>query len=251
MVTLDVTEGVLFSADAFGTFGALDGKLFADEVDFERDWLDDARRYLTNIVGKYGPHIQLLLKKAGGVLDQIKYICPLHGPVWRKDLGWFIEKYDTWSRYAPETQGVLIVYASMYGNTENAAQALATSLCDKGMSKVAMYDVSSTHVSQLISEAFKYSHIVLASVTYNLGIYPAMHDFLMDMKALNLQNRTFAIIENGSWAVKSGDLMQKFVNNELKNMTVLNERLSLASSMGTDKRTELEALADAILESMK
>ena len=251
MVTLDVTEGVLFSADAFGTFGALDGKLFADEVDFERDWLDDARRYLTNIVGKYGPHIQLLLKKASGVLDQIKYICPLHGPVWRKDLGWFIEKYDTWSRYAPETQGVLIVYASMYGNTENAAQALAASLCDKGMSKVAMYDVSSTHVSQLISEAFKYSHIVLASVTYNLGIYPAMHDFLMDMKALNLQNRTFAIIENGSWAVKSGDLMQKFINDELKNMTVLNERLSLASSMGTDKRTELEALADAILESMK
>ena len=251
MVTLDVTDGVLFSADAFGTFGALDGKLFADEVDFERDWLDDARRYLTNIVGKYGPHIQLLLKKAGGVLDQIKYICPLHGPVWRKDLGWFIEKYDTWSRYAPETQGVLIVYASMYGNTENAAQALAASLCDKGMSKVAMYDVSSTHVSQLISEAFKYSHIVLASVTYNLGIYPAMHDFLMDMKALNLQNRTFAIIENGSWAVKSGDLMQKFINDELKNMTVLNERLSLASSMGTDKRTELEALADAILESMK
>ena len=251
MVSYDTTTKTLYSADAFGTFGALDGKLFADEVDFERDWLDDARRYLANIVGKYGPHIQLLLKKAGGVLDQIKYICPLHGPVWRKDLGWFIEKYDTWSRYAPETQGVLIVYASMYGNTENAAQALAASLCDKGMSKVAMYDVSSTHVSQLISEAFKYSHIVLASVTYNLGIYPAMHDFLMDMKALNLQNRTFAIIENGSWAVKSGDLMQKFVNDELKNMTVLNERLSLASSMGTDKRTELEALADAILESMK
>ena len=251
MVSYDTTTKTLYSADAFGTFGALDGKLFADEVDFERDWLDDARRYLTNIVGKYGPHIQLLLKKAGGVLDQIKYICPLHGPVWRKNLGWFIEKYDTWSRYAPETQGVLIVYASMYGNTENAAQALAASLCDKGMSKVAMYDVSSTHVSQLISEAFKYSHIVLASVTYNLGIYPAMHDFLMDMKALNLQNRTFAIIENGSWAVKSGDLMQKFVNDELKNMTVLNERLSLASSMGTDKRTELEALADAILESMK
>ena len=251
MVTFDTTDGTLFSADAFGTFGALSGNLYADELPFSERWMDEARRYYTNIVGKYGPHIQLLLKKAGGVLDQIKYICPLHGPVWRKDLGWFIEKYDTWSRYAPETQGVLIVYASMYGNTENAAQALAASLCDKGMSKVAMYDVSSTHVSQLISEAFKYSHIVLASVTYNLGIYPAMHDFLMDMKALNLQNRTFAIIENGSWAVKSGDLMQKFVNDELKNMTVLNERLSLASSMGTDKRTELEALADAILESMK
>ena len=226
MVTFDVTDGVLFSADAFGTFGALDGKLFADEVDFERDWLDDARRYLTNIVGKYGP-------------------------VWRENLGWFIGKYDTWSRYAPEEKGVLIVYASMYGNTENAAQALAARLCDKGMSRVALYDVSSTHVSQLISEAFKYSHIVLASVTYNLGIYPAMHDFLMDMKALNLQNRTFALIENGSWAVKSGDLMQKFVNNELKNMTVLNERLSLASSLGEDKAVELETLADAILESVQ
>ena len=249
--TARCTDGVLFSADAFGTFGALDGKLFADEVDFERDWLDDARRYLTNIVGKYGPHIQLLLKKAGGILDQIKYICPLHGPVWRENLGWFIGKYDTWSRYAPEEKGVLIVYASMYGNTENAAQALAAKLCDKGMSRVALYDVSSTHVSQLISEAFKYSHIVLASVTYNLGIYPAMHDFLMDMKALNLQNRTFALIENGSWAVKSGDLMQKFVNNEMKNMTVLNERLSLASSLGEDKAVELETLADAILESVQ
>ena len=240
MVTYDSTEKVLFSADGFGKFGALD---------VEEPWDDEARRYFIGIVGKYGVQVQNLLKVAA-TLD-IQTICPLHGPVWRKDLGWFIEKYDTWSRYAPETQGVLIVYASMYGNTENAAQALATSLCDKGMSKVAMYDVSSTHVSQLISEAFKYSHIVLASVTYNLGIYPAMHDFLMDMKALNLQNRTFAIIENGSWAVKSGDLMQKFVNDELKNMTVLNERLSLASSMGTDKRTELEALADAILESMK
>ena len=250
MMTFDETEGVLFAGDGFGCFGTLDGGFLDTRINLDRYW-DEMVRYYSNIVGKYGPHIQLLLKKAGGVLDQIKYICPLHGPVWRKDLGWFIEKYDTWSRYAPETQGVLIVYASMYGNTENAAQALAASLCDKGMSKVAMYDVSSTHVSQLISEAFKYSHIVLASVTYNLGIYPAMHDFLMDMKALNLQNRTFAIIENGSWAVKSGDLMQKFVNDELKNMTVLNERLSLASSMGTDKRTELEALADAILESMK
>ena len=251
MVSFDEATGALYTADGFGTFGALDGAVFADQVNFERDWLDDARRYLTNIVGKYGPHIQLLLKKAGGILDQIKYICPLHGPVWRENLGWFIGKYDTWSRYAPEEKGVLIVYASMYGNTENAAQALAARLCDKGMSRVALYDVSSTHVSQLISEAFKYSHIVLASVTYNLGIYPAMHDFLMDMKALNLQNRTFALIENGSWAVKSGDLMQKFVNNELKNMTVLNERLSLASSLGEDKAVELETLADAILESVQ
>ncbi len=251
MVTFDATNGVLFSADAFGSFIALDGKLFADEVNFDRDWIDEARRYLTNIVGKYGPHIQLLLKKAGGILDQIKYICPLHGPVWRRDLMYFIEKYDKWSRYEPEEKGIMIVYASMYGNTEAAAQALAARLCEKGCSNVAVYDVSNTHVSYLISEAFKYSHIVLASVTYNLGIYPVMHNFLMDMKALNLQNRTFAIIENGSWACKSGDLMQKFVEEELKNMTVLNERISMASALGQDKAAELDALADALIESVK
>ena len=251
MVTFDTTNGVLFSADAFGSFIALDGKLFADEVDFDRDWIDEARRYLTNIVGKYGPHIQLLLKKAGGILDQIKYICPLHGPVWRENLGYFVDKYDKWSRYEPEEKGVLIAYASMYGNTEGAAQALASRLCEKGCTNVAVYDVSNTHVSYLISEAFKYSHIVLASVTYNLGIYPVMHNFLMDMKALNLQKRTFALVENGSWACKSGDLMQKFIDEELKDMTVLNERLSIASSMGADKNVDLDALADAIVYSMK
>ena len=251
MVTFDVTNGALFSADAFGTFGALDGKLFADEVDFDRDWLDDARRYLVNIVGKYGTHIQLLLGKAAGILDQIRFICPLHGPVWRKDLMYFIEKYDTWSKYLPEKKGVMIAYASMYGNTESAAQGLATRLCDRGVTDVVMYDVSSTHVSQLISEAWKYSHIVLASVTYNLGIYPAMHNFLIDMKALNFQKRTFAIIENGSWAVKSGDLMTDFIENKLKNMTVLDGRVSLASSLPAEKAPELDKLADAIAESLK
>lgn len=248
MVTFDVTNGVLFAADAFGSFGALDGKLFNDEVNFDRDWIDDARRYFTNIVGKYGPHVQALLKKAGTI--DIKMICPLHGPVWRSDLGYFIDKYDHWSRYEPEEKGVLIAYASMYGNTEAAAQALASKLCEKGMTNVHVYDVSNTHVSQLISETFRLSHVVLASVTYNLGIYPVMHNFLMDMKALNLQNRTIAIIENGSWACKSGDLMQKFVDDELKNMTVLNERLSLASALHADKATELDALADSIIESM-
>ena len=250
MVTFDTTNGALFSADAFGSFGALDGKLFADEVNFDRDWIDDARRYLTNIVGKYGPHVQLLLKKAAGILDQIKFICPLLGPVWRKDLMYFIDKYDHWSRYEPEEKGVMIAYASMYGNTEAAAQALASRLCEKGITNVWLYDVSNTHVSYLISETFRLSHVVLASVTYNLGIYPVMHNYLMDMKALNLQNRTFAIIENGSWAVKSGDLMQKFIDEELKNMTVLNERLSMASALHADKAGELDALADAIVESI-
>ena len=247
MMTFDETEGVLFAGDGFGCFGTLDGGFLDTRINLDRYW-DEMVRYYSNIVGKYGSPVQKALAKLGGL--PISTICSTHGPVWTENIAKVIGIYDKLSRYAAD-EGVVIAYGSMYGNTENAAQALATSLCDKGMSKVAMYDVSSTHVSQLISEAFKYSHIVLASVTYNLGIYPAMHDFLMDMKALNLQNRTFAIIENGSWAVKSGDLMQKFVNDELKNMTVLNERLSLASSMGTDKRTELEALADAILESMK
>ena len=251
MVSYDSTDKILFSADAFGTFGALNGILFADEVNFDRDWLDEARRYYTNIVGKYGPHIHLLLGKAAGILDQIKFICPLHGPVWRKDLGYFIDKYDKWSRYEPEEKGVMIAYASMYGYTEAAAQALAARLCEKGITNVSVYDVSNPHVSYLISEAFKYSHIVLASVTYNLGIYPVMKSYLEDMKALNLQNRTFALIENGSWACKSGDLMQKFIDEEMKNMTVLNERLSMASSLSDDKAVELDALADALVDSIQ
>ncbi len=250
MVTFDTTNGALFSADAFGSFIALDGKLFADEVNFDRDWIDEARRYLTNIVGKYGPQVQALLKKAGGILDQIKFICPLHGPVWRKDLLYFVDKYDKWSKYQPEEQGVMIAYASMYGNTEGAAQALAAKLCEKGCTNVWVYDVSNTHVSQLVSEAFRLSHLVFASVTYNLGIYPVMHDFLMHLKALNFQNRTCAIIENGSWAVKSGDLMHKFLEDEMKNMTVLGDRLSLASALHADKASELDSLADAIIESM-
>lgn len=248
MVTFDTTNGVLFAADAFGSFGALDGKLFNDEVNFDRDWIDDARRYYTNIVGKYGPHVQALLKKAATI--DIKIICPLHGPVWRSNLGYFIDKYDKWSRYEPEEKGVMIVYASMYGNTEAAATVLASKLVEKGMSNVVMYDVSNTHVSQLISETFKYSHIVLASVTYNLGIYPMMHNYLMDMKALNVQNRTVAIVENGSWACKSGDLMKEFLDG-MKQMTVINERLTMVSSLNEEKQDEMDMLVDSILDSMK
>ena len=249
MVTFDTTNGVLFAADAFGSFGSLDGKLFNDEVNFDRDWIDDARRYYTNIVGKYGPQVQALLKKAGGI--DIKMICPLHGPVWRTDLGYFLDKYDKWSRYEPEETGVMIAYASMYGNTEAAANSLATALVERGMTNVVMYDVSKTHVSQLISETFRLSHIVLASVTYNLGIYPVMHNYLMDMKALNLQKRTVAIIENGSWACKSGSLMRDFLENNMKQMTVLDEKVTLSSAMREDNLDEIGALADSIIESMK
>lgn len=248
MVTFDTTNGVLFSADAFGSFGALDGKLFNDEVDFDRDWIDDARRYYTNIVGKYGPHVQSLLKKAATI--DIKIICPLHGPVWRSDFGYLLDKYNRWSTYEPEVNGVLIAYASMYGNTEAAANVLAAKLVEKGIKDVALYDVSNTHVSQLISETFKYSHLVLASVTYNLGIYPPMHNFLMDMKALNLQKRTVAIIENGSWACKSGTLMEECLD-QMKRMELLNERVSLVSSMNEEKAEDMDALVDSIVESLK
>lgn len=249
MVTFDTTNGVLFSADAFGSFGALDGKLFADEVNFDRDWIDDARRYFTNIVGKYGPHVQALLKKAGTI--DIKMLCPLHGPVWRKDLGYFLDKYNKWSRYEPEEKGVMVAYASMYGNTEAAANALATKLVEKGMTNVVMYDVSNTHVSYLISESFRLSHIVLASVTYNLGIYPVMHNYLMDMKALNVQKRTVGIIENGSWACKSGTLMREFLDEQMKEMTVLDDQLTLASALNENGVPDLDSLADSIIESIR
>ena len=251
MVTLDLTNGVLFSADGFGSFRALDGKLWNDDVNYDRDWIDENRRYLVNIVGKYGPHIQLLLGKAATVLDKIKYICPLHGLIWRNDFMYIIDKYNHWSTYTPEEKGVLIAYASMYGGTENAAQCLASKLCEKGFTNVKVCDVSTTHVSYLIADVFKYSHVVFASVTYNLNIYPVMHAFLDEMRLLNVQNRTCAIIENGTWATKSGDLIEKYINENLKDMTILNERLSVASILKSDKLTELEAIADSIIESMK
>ncbi|GCD10071.1 FprA family A-type flavoprotein [Clostridium tagluense] len=248
MVTYDATDGVLFSADAFGSFGSLDGQLFNDEMNFDRDWIDDARRYYTNIVGKYGPHVQNLLKKASSI--DIKIICPLHGPVWRNDLGYLLDKYDKWSRYAPEENGVMIVYGTMYGNTEAAASDLATRLVEKGMTNVVMYDVSKTHVSYLISETFKYSHVVLACVTYNLKIYPPMLNYIMDMKALNLQKRTFTLIENGSWAPQSGKLMRELLG-EMKEMTILDNEMSLNSSMKEDDADSMDAIADSIIESMK
>ena len=248
MVTFETTEGILFSADAFGSFGALDGKLFADEVDFDRDWIDDARRYYTNIVGKYGPQVQNLLKKASAL--DIRYICPLHGPVWRKDLEYFIDKYDKWSRYEPEKKGVMICYASMYGNTENAANVLASLLCERGVTETALYDVSCTHVSYLIAEAFKYSHMAILSVTYNLGIFPVMKNFLEDMAALNLQKRSVALICNGSWAPQAGPQMAAAAD-KMKDTTKLSDVITIVSSLNDATYQQLEQLADTIADSLK
>jgi flavorubredoxin len=247
MMTFDLTNGVLFSADAFGSFKSLDGALFADEVDFEHDWLDEARRYYTNIVGKYGPQVVNVLKKAG-TLD-IKYICPLHGPVWRKNIGWFIDKYMHWATYTPEEKGVLIVFGSMYGHTENAAFILASKLHEKGVHNIKMYDVSKTHTSYLISEAFRYSHIVLLSVTYNLNLFPPMQDFVEDMKRLNMQKRVVGIVENGTWSPQSGRIMNEFMD-DMKQMTVLNEQVSLLSAVNDSTEKELDSLAGSVADSM-
>ena len=247
MVTYDEKDKVLFAADGFGTFGALNGNIFADEVDFDRDWLDDARRYYTNIVGKYGASVQALLKKASGL--DIAVICPLHGPIWRENLGYILEKYQKWSTYEAEDQAVVILYATMYGNTASAADALAGRLAAKGVKKIAVYDVSNTHVSELISEIFRASHVVFAAPTYNGGIYPVMENLLADMKALAVQNKTVALMENGTWAPTTAKQMREKLA-ELKNVTILDAQITIKSAMAPEQEGQLEALADAIVASM-
>ena len=246
MVTYDTADGILFSADAFGTFGALNGALFADEVDFFGDYLKEARRYYTNIVGKYGTQVQALLKKAATV--EINMICPLHGFVWRRGIGDYLVKYQQWSRYEPEVTGVMIAYASVYGNTENAANILACRLRDMGI-RTTVFDVSVTASSEIVAAAFEYSHLVFASTTYNAGIFISMDELLRDLASHNLQNRTVAFIENGSWAATSGKLMKEIIGS-LKNMTVLEQTVSLRSSLSEAQLDDIGALAEAIAATM-
>ena len=245
MMTYDEKDKVLFSAYAFGTFNALNGNLFNDELDFNREWLDEARRYYTNIVGKYGPQVQNVLKKASSL--DIQMICPLHGPVWRSNLNFIIEKYNLWSRYEPEEKGVMIAYASMYGNTENMAEILAVMLAEAGVKNIHMHNISKTHVSELISDSFKYSHIVLASPTYNNGIYPLMDNYLEDMKALSLQNRTIAVLGNGSWAPQATKLISAKIK-EMKNMRLLEASVTIKSSLKEAQLEELNSLSRQIAE---
>ncbi len=246
MVTYDVTDKILFSADAFGTFGALDGALFADEVDFMHDVLPEARRYYTNIVGKYGPQVQTLLKKAGAL--DIAMLCPLHGYVWRQDIISYIEKYAAWSSYTPEKKGVLIAYASVYGNTENAAELLATRLREKGV-ETKMYDVSMTHPSYVLSDAFRYSHLIFASPTYNAGIFVTMETLLRELAAHALQNRVLGFIENGSWAPISASLM-KDTFAKSKNITYLENTVTVRSAVSEEASAFIEAMADELVRSI-
>ena len=247
MMSFDLKTGALFSADAFGTFGALGGSVWADEVDFEHDFLDDARRYYINIVGKYGVQVQSVLKKAAGL--GIKYLLPLHGPLWRENIGRFVEKYLTWSSYTPEEKGVLVVYGSVYGHTQNAAEIVASRIAQKGV-KVKVYDASMTDTSVLVSEAFRYSHIVFASATYNNGIFVKMEELLSDLKAHAFQNRAYAVVENGSWAPQAGALIEAELSS-FKNMKKLGEKVTVLSSVKEETREKLLALADLIAGDVK
>lgn len=246
--TFDQTDGTLFSADAFGTFGALNGNLFADEVNFETEWLASARRYYTNIVGKYGPQVQKVLEKAGGL--NIRRICPLHGPVWRENIGWFIDRYQHWATCTPEDKGVVIFVGSIYGHTQNAADVLASAIADEGIHNVKVYDVSVTDASYLLAEAFRASHLVFASATYNNEIFTNMEHFLMELKEHAFHSRTVAVMENGTWAPQSGKKIRAMLE-EMKDMTVLDQTVTFKSAPKEAQRADILALAKAVADAVK
>ena len=243
MVTYDTFTKALFSADAFGTFGALGGNIFNDEYDFEYEFLEEARRYYTNIVGKYGVQVQAVLKKASAL--DIKYICPLHGPVWRSNLDYIIGKYDVWSRYEAESQSVMIAYASMYGNTESTVNVLANVLAEKGVKDIRIYDVSKTDVSYVLSDAFKYKRLVFASPSYNGGLYPKMENLLLDLKAHSLKDRKVAVIENGTWAPSAKKTMLSIL--ETMKVDIVNADLTVKSSLKDGDMEYIEKIAEDIL----
>ena len=247
MFTYDATEGILFSADAFGVFGTNNGNIFADELDYKaQDFVDDARRYYTNIVGKYGMQVQNVLKKAAGI--DIKMLCPLHGPIWRADLGFILNLYDKWSRYEAEEKAVAVFYNSVYGNTESVINAFTMKLAACGVKNIKAYDVSKTDVSVMIAECFRVTNLVFGATTYNNGLFPKMENLVADMKALSVQNKKISIIENGTWAPVSGKLL-KAEFDSLKNCEYIGDTLTIKSaSFSADA---LDALADVVAASLQ
>ena len=247
MFSYDTTDSILFSADAFGVFGCNNGNIFADEQKYkDKDFLDDARRYYANIVGKYGQQTQAALKKVSSL--SISMICPLHGPIWREDISFIVNKYDLWSRYVPEEQAVLILYNSVYGHTESIIHHFALELGAKGVKNIRIYDVSKTEVSYLIGEVFRASHLVFGATTYNNGLFPRMESLLTDMKNLNVQNRKVALIENGTWAPQSAKLLRAVLDS-MKDITYIGEPLTVKSA--TVNREALEALADVVAKDLQ
>lgn len=245
MVSYDRTAKILFSADAFGTFGALNGTLFANPEQFRTEWLPEARRYYTNIVGKYGAPVQALLKAAAGL--DITMICPLHGPVLHQELSRYLNAYQAWSSYTPEEKGVCIVYASVYGHTENAAELLAARLADNGVTSLAVYDAAVTHPSYLVAEAFRYSHLVFAAPSYNAGIFDSMEFLLRDLVHHNLQNRKIALLENGSWAPTAAKGMAELIG-QLKNCELISQPISIRSAVKAEQASQINALACSIAD---
>lgn len=235
MMSYESSEHILFSADAFGKFGALD---------VEEDWLDEARRYYFNIVGKYGAQVQGLLKKAAAL--DIKTICPLHGPVLTDDLGYYIAKYDIWSRYEPEDDGVLIAYASIHGHTAEAAKKLAEILLDKGAKNVAVADLARIEMSEAVECAFRYSRLVVAASSYDGGLFPFMEDFLRHLLAKTYRNRIVGIVENGTWAPSAGKCMRALLE-EMKGLTICSPLVSIRSALKPETMAGLEQLAENIL----
>ena len=247
MVTYDKIAKILFSADAFGSFGAINGNLYDDEVNWECDYLSEARRYYTNIVGKYGMQVQMLLKKAAGL--DINMICPLHGLIIRKNIELFVEKYDKWSTYTPEENSVLIAYTSVYGGTESAVNLLAAKLADKGVKNIKMFDVSMTHPSFVLAEAFKYSHIVLATTTYNAGIFESMDAFLRILETHNLQNRKYVLIQNGSWAPTCGKQMREILE-KIKGSEILDDAICIKSTMKDEQFVQMDNVVNTIVNNL-
>ncbi len=246
MVTFDITKGILFSADAFGSFGALNGNIFDDEVNFEEK-IDEYRRYYTNIVGKYGAQVNALLKKASNL--DIKMICPLHGLILRENITKLVEKYSLWATYTPEIKSVLIPYASVYGATQNTVEILAGKLAQKGVKNIKLYDVSQTNHSYILSDCFKYSHIVIATTTYNNGIFVKMEHLLSDLVKHNLQNRTFALIDNGSWLPNIKGCIKTMLS-VLKGSSFIEKEVTLKSTPKSSQEAELEEMANAIVKSL-
>ena len=243
MVTYDIYNKTLFSADAFGSFGAINGNIFDLEVDF-KDRLSEYRRYYSNIVGKYGVQVNMLLNKAKNL--DINIICPLHGLVIKDNIDLLFEKYNLWANYKPERDSVLIAYASVYGGTQNAVEILANELSKLGVKNIKMYDVSHTHSSYIISDIFEYSKIVLASTTYNNSIFVKMENLINDIIHHNVQNRKFAIIENGSWACCCGDLIKDYLS-KLKNIDFIGEKINIKSSLKKLQEDEIKLLAKELL----
>ena len=242
MVCYDKKDKILFSADAFGSFGAIDGNIFDFETEFDSK-INEYRRYYSNIVGKYGLQVKSLLNKAKNL--DIDLICPLHGLILKENISKMTEKYSLWANYIPEVRSVLLVYASVYGNTQNAVEILANKLSGLGVRNMKMYDVSQVHPSYILSDAFKYSHIVIASTTYNNGIFVKMEHFLADISKHNLENRTFAIIENGSWACNCANGIKDYLKN-LKGVKFIDDKLTLKSSIKKEQEKDVLNLALAI-----